>query len=160
MAPTTTAATPTRSVLGPLTATWTAPSTCTSLGFLTPGDLRRAQSCWHNEPFEDLDCWPPRAAWKPTPILSLSGWGVYSPGFQCPAGQTTACVGSPQNLKAYPSIGGSSGDWAFQFPLKQGEKGAGCCPTYAYHFDHPILQSDVVFEILSDSLSLHERVCV
>ncbi|KAI9671047.1 MAG: hypothetical protein M1831_005132 [Alyxoria varia] len=128
MAPKATAVTPTRSILGSLTTTWTAPSSCNSLSFVSQGDLRRAQFCARKGSADDVDCWPPRAVEKPPPG-TLNGWGAYSPGIQCPAGQTTACVGTPRPLKAYPTAGGMLDDWVFQFPLKKGEKGAGCCPS-------------------------------
>ncbi|OTB03196.1 hypothetical protein M426DRAFT_12783 [Hypoxylon sp. CI-4A] len=127
--------------LGPLTAAWTPPSSCTiPFNFCTDSECTgifgatcartyeddctdsRASctSSFTYVGYDDPDCWPPRSSSisLPTDIL-LSGWGYYSPGILCPAGHTSAC---------FATAGGHS-DWQPQIPLQSDETAAGCCPS-------------------------------
>ncbi|KAI0542500.1 hypothetical protein GGR58DRAFT_497051 [Xylaria digitata] len=109
----------TRTNLGPLTTnTWT--YTCTEViqgcGGCDVGWA--AQTCIDGVVTDNQECWPPRATNVPKTGDALLGWGVYSPGFVCPGGYTSA---------AEITHGGSS-NFKFQYPLKPGETALGCCP--------------------------------
>lgn len=125
--------------LGPLTTTFTPPSSCASFMALDQAlssawfpqgkiiEANMAQSCdrWKNFGDDPL-CWPPPS---PTPTgsaaLPLHGYGLYSPGLICPLGYTRAC---------YQAAGTSPGQltelvsYNFQYPLEEEEYAIGCCP--------------------------------
>jgi hypothetical protein len=117
-----------RTILGPLTTTYTAPSSCTVPVQECPmcNLAWRAQSCfasssgrntWYGDE-DNTDCWPPRSSFVKKPTPPLSGWGFYSPGLVCPNGMTSACS----------ATGGGSSGWPVQFGLLEKETAVGCCP--------------------------------
>lgn len=116
-----------RTILGPLTTTFTQPPSCTVavaaqdgnglLGFLAhtcalPQENRLG--------LDDTSCWPSTSSGAATPTVPLQGWGFYSPGTICPTGYASACS----------ATGGGSSGWPVQFKLQQGETAVGCCPRY------------------------------
>jgi hypothetical protein len=119
-----------RTILGPLTTTYTAPSSCSVavLSCQTCSTAWQGQSCFASTygksttyGFGDnTECWPPRSSFVSTPLPALRGWGFYSPGLACPSGMTTACS----------ATGGGSSDWPVQFGLLEQETAVGCCPRY------------------------------
>jgi hypothetical protein len=119
-----------RVILGPLTTTYTAPSSCSVpvQECQTCNTAGQAQSCHASSSGssttygaeDNTDCWPPRSSFVSTPLPPLNGWGFYSPGLVCPNGMTTACS----------ATGGGSSDWPVQFALLQHETAVGCCPRY------------------------------
>lgn len=118
-----------RTILGPLTTTYTQSSSCgliverctgCSIAYL-------AQTCLPSPTYayeDNFNCWPPRSSAPgstiATPAGALLGWGLYSPGLVCPAGMTSACS----------ATGGGSSGWPVQYTLLEGETAVGCCPTY------------------------------
>ncbi|PMD22647.1 hypothetical protein NA56DRAFT_93305 [Hyaloscypha hepaticicola] len=112
-----------RTILGPLTTTYTPPLSCTvhvQAGGPTNNQAWQAQSCsGANENSDNPACWPPATVTAPSPVGTLATWGFYSPGLVCPIGMTTAC---------YATGGGSSG-WQVEFSLLPQETAVGCCPT-------------------------------
>lgn len=113
-----------RTILGPLTTTFTPPASCT-LAATSGGndDLQGylARTCdGILGAYDAAACWPSTSKGAPSPSPSFAGWGFYSPGVACPAGYATACL----------ATGGKSGtsDWDVQFTLSAGETAAGCCP--------------------------------
>lgn len=115
--------------LGPLTTTWTMPSTCTLVfPYVNSQSDRwfgwRGERCDASGDVRDSkDCWPPRRQGVEDREYAIGGWGFYSPGVVCPAGYTTAC----SNVE-----GQRPGAWSAQFPLFSGETALGCCPTYVH----------------------------
>lgn len=119
-------------ILGSLTTIFTPPPSCTVavghsdagglLGFLGDGNNLGflGQGCRSGRPTDDLACWPSMA----TSVTAAPGWGVYSPGIECPAGYATACSAT---------AGGSTG-WPMQFELRSGETAIGCCPRSVLTF--------------------------
>ncbi|KAH8647121.1 hypothetical protein BX600DRAFT_518407 [Xylariales sp. PMI_506] len=111
-----------RTLLGPLTTTWTPPPVCSyamALGCSTCYTGWQGQTCNPSSNAHDYtDCWPPRASSMPDPGVMM-GWGFYSPGLVCPHGYTTAAMATQ---------GGSTG-WGLEYSLTQGETAAACCPT-------------------------------
>lgn len=120
-------------ILGPLTTIFTPPPACTvavgqgdggllGLGLLGGGSAGNfaflGQSCKAGQPADAATCWPATTSGAPAPPKALGGWGVYSPGIDCPAGYATACSAT---------AGGTSG-WPLQFQLTAGETAVGCCP--------------------------------
>jgi hypothetical protein len=119
-----------RTILGPLTITYTAPSSC-AVGVWRSfcNNLEwQAQSCFSsrsgsttNYGVEDnTDCWPPRSSFISTPTPPLYGWGFYSPGLVCPNGMESACS----------ATGSGSSGWPVQFGLLEQETAVGCCPRH------------------------------
>lgn len=98
----------TRTNLGPLTTTFTAPTRCSDviLEPAAPGAGWRAQTCYEGHMTDDAACWPSPAG------------GVYTPGLVCPDSYTTACS----------ATAGARGGFDFQFGLEAGETAVGCCP--------------------------------
>lgn len=142
---TSTTSLPTRSVIGPLTTTFTRPSSCSSLfsGFSTltgSFEAYQAQSCIDPVSIEygyeeytnigaapygiDAHCWPSGPGNTP-------GGGPYSPGLFCPDGYTTACSAALSEGGSQPSFAEGS-SFPFQFSLLPGETAAGCCPRYTF----------------------------
>ena len=125
--------TPSRSIIGPLTTTFTPPSHCSEVGLGRFADGYGVLSAWvamvgvvssgNNFPTNDDRCWP-----SATRISSqdAQGWGIYSPGLICPAGYTTACTSAPAISNWRSSEG-----FEFMSPVLPGETAAGCCPRYA-----------------------------
>ncbi|ETS73828.1 hypothetical protein PFICI_14774 [Pestalotiopsis fici W106-1] len=121
----TTAAAASRTNLGPLTTTFTYPSSCNVAiqGCATCDYGWQAQTCSDNAfnaqgVQDNPDCWPARATSVSTGV-ALNGWGFYSPGIQCPVGYATSCVATE----------GVAGGFNFQFELLPSETAIGCCPT-------------------------------
>lgn len=118
-----------RTVLGPLTTTFTPPAACSQLvaQCSTCNSAFQAQECHSssNEVFtiqDDKSCWPPLSglatvfSFGPT----LGGYGFFSPGLVCPHGYTSACS----------ATGGGHSDWGVEYSLVPGETAVGCCPMY------------------------------
>ncbi|KAB5578850.1 hypothetical protein GE09DRAFT_1262110 [Coniochaeta sp. 2T2.1] len=121
-------------ILGPLTTVFTPPPACTvavgqvdggllGLGLLGGGPAGNfaflGQTCNAGQPADATTCWPAPSSGAPPAPSPLRGWGVYSPGIECPAGYATACSAT---------AGGTSG-WPLQFQLTAGETAVGCCPN-------------------------------
>ncbi|KAH8678453.1 hypothetical protein BX600DRAFT_507398 [Xylariales sp. PMI_506] len=119
-----------RTLLGPLTTTFTPPASCTIAWFggVTSGTAQAwvAQDChpvtdYVNE--DDLACWPTPTSGAYTPSTSprvwANGWGFYSPGLICPSGYSSACS----------ATAAGTSDFSMQFPLTAGETAIGCCPS-------------------------------
>lgn len=114
-----------RTVLGPLTETFTAPSYCHDLFIpdTTWNVAFQAQTCTTTSIHDDMSCRPPvtpdvQATMSPT-YWPLGGWGFYSPGTICPSGYSTACA----------TTHGVTGGFDFQYGLIPSETAVGCCPT-------------------------------
>ncbi|KAK3302876.1 uncharacterized protein B0T15DRAFT_258284 [Chaetomium strumarium] len=111
-------------LLGPLTATWTMPKSCSVhvVNCATCSEGFRGQQCVTRDgsvqASDHTTCWPPAATRVPAPQPPFIGWGFYSPGMACPAGYTTACTAQ---------YGGRS-EWDVEFTLVPGETAIGCCP--------------------------------
>lgn len=109
-------------LLGPLTETWTPPGLCTVGMALceTCTTVWQAQTCNPSSNAHDwTDCWPPRASSVADPGVMM-GWGLYSPGYICPAGYTTA---------ARATAGGSTDEgWGIEYSMSDGETAIACCP--------------------------------
>ena len=154
MASTTSSPSPTGSVIGPLTTTFTRPLNCSSLGGLVSYDTGdgiesslsnfQAQRCtWVSSHgitdsynYDDVACWPPGTGSAPTfsfnaadetPKTALNGWGIYSPGLVCPHGYTTACWAESSNHGSRSTVLPGS-TFQFQFSLLPEETAVGCCP--------------------------------
>lgn len=119
---------PDRTVLGPLTTTFTYPSSCSVVvkDCLTCERGYQAQTCGTNPSNgqgvqDDPDCWPERSNNDLTTGFAFNGWGIYSPGIHCPDGYTTACA----------ATAGIDGGFPFQYSLEKSETAIGCCPRYA-----------------------------
>lgn len=120
-----------RTILGPLTTTFTQPPSCTlAVAGQDDDDLAGflAHACEvaqdNSFGLDDASCWPGTSSGAATPSASFQGWGFYSPGTICPTGYASACS----------ATGGASGssDWPVQFRMLQGETAVGCCPRYAH----------------------------
>ncbi|PHH51733.1 hypothetical protein CFIMG_004486RA [Ceratocystis fimbriata CBS 114723] len=109
-----------RTILGPLTTTFTPPATCSSIFGDCSTCLQgwRAQVCLETKQIENTDCWPPTSAGAQSATQPLQGWGFYSPGIVCPAGHYSACS----------ATAGSTSGWEVQFSMLPGETAVGCCP--------------------------------
>jgi hypothetical protein len=119
-----------RTILGPLTTTFTPAPSC-SIGARacpTCNYAWEAQSCYstisdNNVVYGISDatqCWPPTSAGLPSPTPPLWGWGFYSPGIICPTGYTSACSATAGNAMT----------WTPEWSLAAGETAVGCCPRY------------------------------
>ncbi|QPC59888.1 hypothetical protein HYE67_002119 [Fusarium culmorum] len=116
-----------RTILGPLTETWTFPSRCNQ--FYLPDCssctvASQGQKCNTANPTtidsrEDIQCWPPGT---PPNVFDppLSGWGIYKPADKCPEGYTVACSAE----------GTTKSDFEFQFEVHDDEFVRGCCPSH------------------------------
>lgn len=111
-----------RTLLGPLTTTWTAPPICSYAMALcdTCTTVWQGQTCNPVSHAHDYtECWPPRSGAQATVDPGvMMGWGLYSPGIVCPAGYSTAAMATE---------GGSSG-WGVEYSMLPGETAAACCP--------------------------------
>ena len=134
----------TRTILAPLTTTFSPPSHCTTLyGNVTFSDVDSdensifwaGQSCSTTNfeglvvkafPYDATDCWP-KATVTPTGI-EFEGYGFYSPGLYCPQGYTTACAAA-KDLNGVATTVPDQSNFSFQFPLIANETAYGCCPT-------------------------------
>lgn len=131
-------ATPTRTVLGPLTTVFTAPTHCNNpllqiniLGNRGYLSKRCQEENNRDQLYDDESCWPPVSSALST--SPFNGLGVYSPGMffttlstgqstwlpACPLSHTTACG----------TTSGGVGDFTFQLPLLKSETAVGCCPS-------------------------------
>jgi hypothetical protein len=124
------APTPTRVNLGPLTTVYIQPSHCSRAALAGPSatEARRGQHCKVNGATataeDDVGCWPRATAY---PATLQRGIGFYSPGYECPAGYTSACtaINATKDQKTIaPKVTGT-----FQFPPLAGETAVGCCPN-------------------------------
>ena len=130
---------PRTAVLGPLTTTFTPPSSCSDLyralyGRSALASLNtnfiafQAVTCigiTAGDPYgsmvDDWPCWPTVTS-MPSSGHNDDGWGLYSPGLICPAGYTTACSSLATTTEAFQ----------FQFSLLANESAVGCCPRYVH----------------------------
>lgn len=130
----------TRFNLGPFTMPFTPDPTCATpmagQCSLAPCYAYQGQACTRLPKFshsyglaDQSSCWPPYTQGAATVDVaskaSLGGWGFYSPGITCPAGQTPACT----------KTAGRPDGFTFRYPPTDGETAAGCCPT-SYTCDH------------------------
>ena len=137
-----------RPIIGPLTTTFTPPSTCSKLfgidSTYNPDVFVQAMTCTSivyshlNVTSAQIaynpDCWPSR------PIAGGLTYqsGIYSPGFICPKGYTSACS-STFTGNTMPSTSTQRNGYAFQYPLNLGETAVGCCPRYEVFPRYPNL---------------------
>ncbi|POS79232.1 hypothetical protein DHEL01_v202390 [Diaporthe helianthi] len=113
-----------RTILGPLTTTFTQPPECKTAVAQVGGNAlfgRLAEVCGAETGAVDTACWPTTSAGVSGPSTESPGWGFYSPGIACPAGHTSACS----------ATGGLLGpkDWSLQYTLSARETAVGCCPN-------------------------------
>lgn len=125
-----------RTIIGPLTTTFTPPAECTTIGAFRSGrgvaSFYRSAGCSNSALIDATTCLPPASSPLPSSVLNtdanLNGLGIYSPGLACPAGYVTACK---QQMDArgsdVPPQDASS--TKFQFPLIPNETAVGCCPS-------------------------------
>ena len=123
--------------LGPLTTTFTPPASCAPMmshffGSASNNAMTLAQTCSDENGSPNIDnpsCWP-IASQSPSNPVPLFGYGVYSPGYVCPSGYTTACFqsGGANATQASGSIAHAA-RFMFQYPPKNGEFAVGCCPV-------------------------------
>ncbi|KAI1813950.1 hypothetical protein GGS20DRAFT_442054 [Poronia punctata] len=123
----------TRTNLGPFTThTWT--YTCTEAIQNHDDGGWEAQTCIEegddSRPTDNQDCWPPRQKGVPETSEGVAGWGVYSPGIQCPGGYTSVAG----------STYGGSANFRFFFPITAGETAIGCCPEGGFY--HSLARKD------------------
>jgi hypothetical protein len=119
----------TRTILGPLTTTFTAPATCTLpvQQCTTCAVAWQGQDCYSSSADirvrDNTQCWPAASGSIATQSASLplKGWGFYSPGLICPTGYTSACS----------ATGTRASNYNFQYAILPQETVVGCCPTYA-----------------------------
>jgi hypothetical protein len=121
-----------RTILGPLTTTFTPAASCTAgqLACSTCNYAWGAQRCYSSTSGivtidgveDDTECWPQTNAGLPEPTMPLWGWGFYSPGVICPTGYTSACS----------AIAGSALTWTPEWSLIAGETAIGCCPRFVH----------------------------
>ena len=127
----------TRSILGPLTTTFTVPESCTSLGAFGTGPSAQSfylgVGCSNSSVTDATTCWPPpTTSLKPTVLNNdnkLNGLGAYSPGLYCPSGYVTACA-QQKDAQGNDKPPTSTTSYSFQFPITSSETAIGCCPTY------------------------------
>ena len=133
----------TRTILAPLTTTFSPPGHCTTLyGNVTftsdnadeNSIFWAGQSCttvFPDEliteafPYDATDCWP-KATVTPEGT-DFQGYGFYSPGLYCPHGYTTACAAAKDSGGMAATVSSQS-SFSFQFPLIANETAYGCCP--------------------------------
>lgn len=121
-----------RTLLGPLTTTFTQPPICSQViaQCSTCTSAWQAQECFKDGPNfgiqDHTTCWPPLSG--VASVISfgatLGGYGFFSPGLVCPHGYTSACSAT---------AGGYSG-WDVEYSLIHKETAVGCCPTYVPHY--------------------------
>lgn len=121
-----------RTILGPLTTTFTPAASCTGAqrACSTCNFAWEAQTCYSTtsgiitiDGVEDASgCWPPTSTGLPEPTLPLWGWGFYSPGVICPTGYTSACFATADSALT----------WTPEWSLTAGETAIGCCPRFAF----------------------------
>ena len=125
-----------RTIIGPLTTTFTPPAECLTLGAFGTGSgavsFYRAEGCSNSRLIDATTCWPPASSSLPPSVLNtdanLNGLGIYSPGLACPSGYTTACKEQLDSRGSdVPPANASS--TRFQFPLIPNETAVGCCPS-------------------------------
>ncbi|KAK0715469.1 hypothetical protein B0H67DRAFT_463254, partial [Lasiosphaeris hirsuta] len=110
-----------RTILGPLTTTFTPPAPCSgAVGLCSTCDVAwYGQLCGPTGAADATSCWPATSRGAQAARPPIFGWGFYSPGYICPAGFTSACS----------ATAGSLADWVPQFIMSAGETAVGCCPT-------------------------------
>lgn len=118
-----------RTILGPLTTTFTQPPSCTTAmvepdasGLFAFLGHTCGVSNGNDFGFDDTSCWPATSSGAAAPSTSLQGWGFYSPGTICPSGYASACSAT--------GGAGSLTGWPIQFELLDRETAVGCCPRY------------------------------
>lgn len=112
-----------RTILGPLTTTFTQPPQCTTAAAEVSGQTllgQLAQVCGPEGGAIDTSCWPPTSGAGAGPATHTQGLGFYSPGISCPAGHTSAC-------SATAGLFGKT-EWPLQYTLSASETAVGCCP--------------------------------
>ncbi len=110
-----------RVILGPLTTVFKPPGPCTVAvaACATCNVAFQGQTCGPTRVHDDQACWPTTTTGAPDPGETLTGWGFYSPGLNCPEGYASACT----------AIEGKTTGWKLQFPIEAQETFVGCCPT-------------------------------
>lgn len=112
-----------RTILGPLTSTFTQPPQCTTAAAEISGQTllgQLAQVCGAEGGAIETSCWPPTSGAGAGPATHTQGLGFYSPGISCPAGHTSAC-------SATAGLFGKT-EWPLQYTLSASETAVGCCP--------------------------------
>jgi hypothetical protein len=113
-----------RTILGPLTTTFTPAPSCTIpvIACSTCNYGWGAQTCFSGGVEDFTGCWPATgtSANLPSPTQPLWGWGFYSPGLVCPQGYASACSATATNI--------ATGTWTPQWSMSAGETAVGCCP--------------------------------
>lgn len=105
--------------LGPLTTTFTAPSSCSTIAGFTAVAYKRAvtdflydTSCVVN--YDDWDCYPEGSAPSPTVTIvnpaEAFQYSYFSPGIYCPSGWKTVGVASRDGDQAVTSAGAFAND--------------------------------------------------
>ncbi|KAK3324409.1 hypothetical protein B0T19DRAFT_464435 [Cercophora scortea] len=111
-----------RTILGPLTTTFTPSPACTVAVALckTCNVAWLGQTCVATGAQDATECWPPTSAGAPPPSATVNGWGFYSPGTLCPSGYASACTAT---------AGAETPGWDIQFKMLADETAVGCCPS-------------------------------
>ncbi|KAK1775001.1 hypothetical protein QBC45DRAFT_445592 [Copromyces sp. CBS 386.78] len=116
----------TRSVLGPLTTTFTAPPDCCTQCYELAGGEKRGNTC---RAYAEDCLGIPRASCLPQASNAISDvelpWGFFSPGLACPSGWTTA--GPIVSYGQMEKDGGGVGN--IVDVLEAGETAGFCCPS-------------------------------
>ncbi|KAF2230645.1 hypothetical protein EV356DRAFT_519520 [Viridothelium virens] len=126
-------------VLGPLTTTFTPPSSCSNTYVFianpssayfdeAPSSYFQAASCFNAYPMDDPSCAPSSL---PSVLATADGWfgySKYSPGLYCPAGHTTACL-SARFSNGTESPAPKEMQFSIVNPPVAGETAASCCPS-------------------------------
>ena len=119
--------------LGPLTTTFTPPSSCANIYLQTdpgsPNAYSQAVSCISDYATTDMSCWPPAPSPAWSSVYEYDIGFLYSPGLICPRGYSFACSATGASSGKSSPVTKSSG-FGFQEPPVPGETAAGCCPRY------------------------------
>lgn len=119
-----------RTVIGPLTTTFTPPAECSTLQIESGQAVwgqRCTRSAGENLLVDRTECFP--SGLFPTSEAFIS---FYSPGFDCPHGFTQACTVSREYV-ASPSFSSTDqAKYSLWKALELGETAIGCCPRYAF----------------------------
>ncbi|KAK3402341.1 hypothetical protein B0T20DRAFT_137298 [Sordaria brevicollis] len=115
----------TRSILGPLTTTFTPPPDCTQCYEVTSGNQIHGNTC---RAYAEDCLGVQRASCLPGASKAISNveqpWGFYSPGLACPSGWTTT---GPTLSYGQPERGDGMGN--ILEVLEEGERAGFCCPS-------------------------------
>ncbi|KAK3949234.1 hypothetical protein QBC32DRAFT_349688 [Pseudoneurospora amorphoporcata] len=121
----------TRSVLGPLTTTFTPPPECTQCYELAGGE-KRGNTC---RAYAEDCLGIPRASCLPQASNAISDvelpWGFFSPGLACPSGWTTAGPTISYGQIEKDDVVGNIVN-----VLEAGETAGFCCPRYVCRWKH------------------------